>query len=172
VGGRTIIYKNFELLLHAFAQCARKTGLTLVVAGPAWDSDELSLMNRLAIEPNVRLIEYPESHLLRTLYNFAAAFVFPSRNEGFGIPLLEAMACGTPVIASDIAVFHEVAGDAAIYFDPNDVEDLVRALETILDDRVREAFFARGLDRVNHDSWDRCASETYAVYQKALAQAR
>jgi glycosyltransferase involved in cell wall biosynthesis len=169
VGGRWPLYKNFDMLLRAMARCARTTGLALVVAGTPWDDDEVSLLKSLGLEPHVQLVENPDVDLLRSLYNLATALVFPSHHEGFGIPLLEAMACGTLAIASDIDVFHEVAGDAAIYFAPSDLDALVRAIEASLDETVRQTYEQRGFARVAKYSWDRCAAETYAVYEKALA---
>ena len=168
VGARNTLYKNFETLLRTMGRCARATGLTLVVAGPPWNKEEMSLLKSLAVERYVQLVEAPDTDLLRGLYNFASAFVFPSYHEGFGIPLLEAMACGTPVIAADTAVFREIAGDAAIYFNPSDATDLVRGIEASLDKAVWEAHVARGFAQAAKYSWDRCAAETYAVYEKAL----
>ncbi len=168
VGARYTQYKNFETLLRAMGRCARATGLTLVVAGPPWEGEEMALLKSLALERYVQLVEDPDTDLLRSLYNVATAFVFPSYHEGFGIPLLEAMACGTPVIAADTAVFREVAGDAAIYFDPSDASGLVRGIEASLDKRLWETHVARGFVQVAKYSWDRCAAETYAVYEKAL----
>jgi len=169
VGGRYSIYKNFEMLLRAMSHCAQATGLGLVVAGPPWSRGELSLLATLSVDTPVQLVEHPNIDLLRSLYNFAAAFVFPSLHEGFGLPLLEAMACGTPVIAADTGVFREVAGDAAIYFDPSDATDLVRAIETSLGTTIQQTHVQQGFVQAANYSWDRCASETYAVYKRVLA---
>jgi glycosyltransferase involved in cell wall biosynthesis len=169
VGGRTTLYKNFDMQLRAMARCARTTGLALVVAGKAWTDDEASLLKTLGLETHVHLVEDPDVDLLRSLYNLATAFVFPSHHEGFGIPLLEAMACGTLVIASDIGIFHEIAGDAAIYFAPFDLDAFVRAIEASLDEAVQQTYRERGFAQVAKYSWDRCADKTYAVYEKALA---
>jgi Glycosyltransferase len=168
VGSRNPMYKNFETLLRAIAQCARATELTLVVAGPAWNRDEESLLATLRLDTHVRLVEDPDIDVLRSLYNFATAFVFPSHREGFGLPLLEAMACGTPVIAADTNVFREVAGDAAIYFAPSDVGDLVRAIGTASDKAIQETHSKLGFMQAAKYSWDRCAAETYAVYERVL----
>jgi glycosyltransferase involved in cell wall biosynthesis len=168
VGIRGSAYKNFGTLLHALAR-RPPAGLGLVVAGAPWSERERSELRRLALDSAVRLIEYPDDDTLRYLYSFASAFVYPSLNEGFGIPLLEAMACGTPVIAADIPVFREVAGDAAVYFDPRDPESLARAIDTGLDEATRREHIARGFQRLQSYSWDKTTADTYAVYQKALA---
>jgi glycosyltransferase involved in cell wall biosynthesis len=103
------------------------------------------------------------------LYSQATAFVFPSRTEGFGIPILEAMVCGTPVIASDRGAIPEVVGDAALLADAEDAAALARHLETVLTlpaeaDRLRQ----RGLARARHFSWRDNARRTLAVYEDAL----
>lgn len=169
VGVRNREYKNFDGLLKAFAGSAVRNALTLVVAGPPWKRWEEDLVRDLGLEGRVRLAVYPSADLLRTLYSRAAAFVYPSLHEGFGIPLLEAMACGTPVLASDIEVFREVAGDAVVYFDPHDPAALARTLEGCLDESVRREYTARGARQVSRYSWDRCAEETCSVYRRALA---
>ena len=171
VGGRWS-YKNFYRLLAAFAQSAVRDKATLVVAGEPWNQNELMLIRALDLEAKVRLIVEPSDDLLRVLYSCAAAFVYPSYNEGFGIPLLEAMACGTLVLASDNEVFNEVAGDAAIYFDPYDLTGISRALETSLDDKIRKEYIGRGFVQVAKYSWDQCAEQTHAVYRKALGLRR
>jgi len=171
VGGRWS-YKNFYRLLAAFAQSAVRDKATLVVAGEPWNQNELMEIRSLDLEAKVRLIVEPSDDLLRVLYSCAAAFVYPSYNEGFGIPLLEAMACGTLVLASDNEVFNEVAGDAAIYFDPYDLTGVTRALETSLDDRIRKEYIGRGFVQVAKYSWDQCAEQTHAVYRKALGLRR
>jgi glycosyltransferase involved in cell wall biosynthesis len=168
VGGRSIAYKNFPRLLDAFARVVQGSGLTLVVAGANWTAAESSQAHTLSIEDSVRLVEDPNDDLLRILYNCAHAFVYPSYAEGFGIPLLEAMACGTPVLASSTPVFHEVAGDAPVFFDPNDTADLVKAVETSFDKRTRQECISRGLAQVAQFSWDKSAADTYSVYQKTL----
>jgi glycosyltransferase involved in cell wall biosynthesis len=161
-------YKNFDGLLASFAQSPGREKLKLVVAGLPWSQHELVRIRELDLESKVRLVVNPSDELLRVLYSCAAAFVYPSYHEGFGIPLLEAMACGTLVLAADNEVFHEVAGDAAIYFDPYDLAGVARALEASLDDRIRREYIGRGFVQVAKYSWDQCAEQTHAVYRKAL----
>jgi glycosyltransferase involved in cell wall biosynthesis len=167
VGGRSP-FKNFPVVLDAVGRLHRKTGLSLVVAGAPWDERESLELPAHPAAPALRIVPYPDDNLLRVLYSFATAFVFPSRHEGFGIPLLEAMACGAPVVASNTGIFREIAGDAPIYFDPADCDDLVRAIEHCLDERTARGCRERGLLQVAKYSWDRAATQTRAVYEKAL----
>jgi glycosyltransferase involved in cell wall biosynthesis len=169
VGGRWH-YKNFRILLEAVARSYRRTGLTLVVAGPPWDEREALEIPAHAAAPALHLVPHPGDDLLRLLYNFAAAFVFPSLHEGFGIPLLEAMACGTPVVASDNSIFREVAGSAAIYFNPYDPDDVARAIEQCLDEHTGREYRNRGLLQVARYSWDTTSAQTRATYERALGQ--
>jgi glycosyltransferase involved in cell wall biosynthesis len=167
VGSRSP-YKNFPALLNAMDRLYRRTGLTLVVAGPRWDERESAEIPVHPAAPALRLVPHPDDDLLRLLYSFATAFVFPSRYEGFGIPILEAMACGAPVVASDTAIFHEVAGSAPMYFNPDDPDDLARAIEQCLDEGTARGCRERGLLQVAKYSWDRTSAQTRAVYEKAL----
>jgi glycosyltransferase involved in cell wall biosynthesis len=168
VGLRSWQYKNFATLLHAFARLRYRRDLTLLVVGAPWNERERSEIQRLELNPFLRLIEHPDDETLRILYSSAAAFIYPSLNEGFGIPLLEGMACGTPVVAADTTVFREVAGDAALYFDPADPDALVQAMDASLGDATRRDYTARGFDRLRQYSWDESAAATYAAYERTL----
>ena len=168
VGGRAHHYKNFDCVLGAFACSDLRRTHRLAVAGRAFTPGEVETIGRLGLGECVHLVEEPDVATLRLLYNFATAFVFPSFHEGFGLPLLEAMACGTVVVASDTEVFREVAGDAAIYFDPREPTALAAALARCEDEAVRLDHVERGLQRVKEFSWDRCAAQTCQVYCRAL----
>ena len=168
--GKRWSYKNFATLLRAFIRIASQTDGYLVSVGgevslEPWQFD-LVIRNRL--EHRVRLLRGTDDLELKILYSGAAGFVFPSLMEGFGIPLLEAMACGTPIIASDIPVFHEVAANAAVYFDPHDGEALADAMLGILEEDVRQPLIGIGHRRVQRFSWDTAAQQMGKIYQSLL----
>jgi glycosyltransferase involved in cell wall biosynthesis len=164
IGGRTH-YKNFTGLLKAYSVWDSRKEVRLVVVGSSWAKAEAQLLAELGIERQVQLLTRVDDLTLSQLYNQAAAFVYPSLYEGFGIPLLEALACGCPVIASRIPSSVEIAGECPIYFDPVQQDGLLVALDTALT-TGREAERVRlGLDHVKSYSWDRTAQQTLAVYR-------
>jgi glycosyltransferase involved in cell wall biosynthesis len=142
----------------AAARAAREVGLPLVVAGPEREPELARELEALGAD----LRGYVEKDELAVLYRGAAALVLPSRYEGFGLPVLEAMASGLPVVAADEPALREVAGDAAVYAD-GDLADAVRAA---LADRDR--LVAAGLERAKAFSWEETARRTLAVYREAL----
>ena len=158
-------YKNFRYTLHALR---RLSNMRLVVAGSEWRSQELELIESLGLKERVSLVVHPNREALRDLYCNSHAFVFPSLHEGFGLPLLEAMACGTVLLASDTEIFREIAGPAALYFDPYEPDSLCAVVESISNAALRDKHIELGLQQAAKYSWDRCAKETLAVYQKAL----
>lgn len=168
VGGRSDKYKNFSGLLTAFATSGLSTHLSLVVAGAGWTTAETAALHELQLHNSVTLVENPSDELLRKLYSCAAGLVYPSLHEGFGLPLLEAMACGTPVLASDIAVFREVCSNAAVFFDPHEPLDIGRALRCVLDGATRQHLIEAGTRRLSSFSWESCAEQTRQVYLDAL----
>jgi alpha-1,3-rhamnosyl/mannosyltransferase len=123
----------------------------------------------LALGDAVRFVGPVTEGDLKALYTGAMAFCFPSLYEGFGLPILEAMACGTPVACSNTSSLPEVAGDAALYFDPIDVESMIQVLERMLTDaELRVELRAQGLARKSQFSWARTARETLQVYRDIL----
>ena len=163
-------YKNFGTLLRSFVRVAPQTGGYLVAIGGGaklerWQVD-LLIQNRL--EQRVRLLHAMDDDDLEVAYAGAAAFVFPSLIEGFGIPLLEAMAVRTPIVASDIPVFREIAGEAALFFDPYDEKGLATAMIQILDESVRGNLMEKGRKRVIGFSWDTATRKLWDVYKSIL----
>jgi glycosyltransferase involved in cell wall biosynthesis len=123
------------------------------------------LDEELGLSANVRFLRHVPNEDLVSIYNLASLFVFPSRYEGFGLPLLEAMSCGVPVIAADNSSIPEIVGDAAILFDAQDVNGISAAMCQVLTDESLQARLRRdGLERSTKFSWDKCGSETIAVY--------
>jgi len=120
----------------------------------------------------VRFFGFVPDHTLAALYRLAAVFAFPSLYEGFGLPPLEAMACGTPVVTSRISSLPEVVGDGAVLVDPYSVDDIASALERVLgDEALRAELGARGRARAQAFSWERSARAIHAGYMKVLGVA-
>ena len=164
--------KNRTTLLKAFAELRRRgVEHKLVVAGQrAWNyGDDFRLAEDLGLKGQVIFTGYVLPEEMPALYNAADLFVFPSLYEGFGLPVLEAMACGVPVVASNVSSIPEVAGDAALLVDPRDANALCDAMERILKDGdLRASLRERGLERAATFSWERAARETIEVYEEAL----
>ena len=162
--------KNIARLLQAYARLtsARQTGVQLVIAGgTGWlNTDIYSTVRRLGLETQVHFIGYVEENDLPVVYSLAAVFVYPSLYEGFGLPVLEAMQCGVPVLTSNVSSLPEVAGDAALLVTPTEVDDIAYGLKRLLEDAdLRAELRARGYQRAREFSWERCARETLAVYK-------
>ncbi|HYX27163.1 MAG TPA: glycosyltransferase family 1 protein [Pyrinomonadaceae bacterium] len=165
--------KNLLTLLKAFAQIIHETPLRpqLVIAGgEGWLMDETFALRDETFAQRLRFTGYLEDHELRTLYSSCGAFIYPSLYEGFGLPPLEAMACGAPVIASRIAPLQETLGEAAILIDALDVNALARSIIQLLTDGGhRDDLIARGRARAKNFSWDATARATYRIYERTLA---
>ena len=164
--------KNLPTLLRAVA-ALRRDGRphALVIAGVrGWKCREVyALPAELGIEDAVRFLGYVPEDDLPALYGAAEAFAFPSLVEGFGLPPLEAMACGTPVVASDADALVETAGDAALHVPARDAAALADALRRVLDDAsLRERLVEAGLARAAEFTWTRTAEQTRAVYREAV----
>lgn len=165
--------KNVGLLVDAFARWATNADLPhrLVLAGPGgWLEDEASVLAPArAFGDRVRTVGRVGDPVLRALYRGADVFAFPSRHEGFGIPVLEAMAQETPVLAADIPALRETATGAAVLLSPDDAAAWVAALDNLLHDASeRTRLGAAGRERAQQYSWTRCAEATRAVYREAL----
>jgi glycosyltransferase involved in cell wall biosynthesis len=120
------------------------------------------------VEHVVRFLGFVPFETLRCFYESAAGFVFPSRYEGFGLPPLEAMACGTPVVTSNVSSLPEVVGDAAILVNPENVFDIARGIrEVLLDEPLRAELIRRGREQAARFSWERTARQVLEIYQEA-----
>jgi glycosyltransferase involved in cell wall biosynthesis len=167
--------KNLPRLVQAFAQLrARLPDVKFVKVGTPEYLPQFRELQRmihaLGLEHSVRFYDHPPAQDLVRFYNAADVFVFPSLYEGFGLPPLEAMACGTPVVCSNAASLPEVVGDAALLVDPTDVEGLATAMERVLTDADLAAELRRrGLARAAGFTWERTARETVAVYERVWA---
>jgi glycosyltransferase involved in cell wall biosynthesis len=163
-------YKNFRRLLRAYASSTLlRNDFELVAFGGApFSSEELAEIESLGVASSV-VRRAGADEALAASYRAATAFVFPSVYEGFGIPLLEAMHHGCPVVSSNRGPMAEVAGDASLYFDPENVEAMTVAIEKVVTSPSTQAELrARGYSRVGAFSWDRCATATAEVYKAVL----
>lgn len=178
-------HKNIERLIQAFLVLQRHPEL---VSGPKEipdrvhsDRESLKLVlsghdhyfwERIKKEnqhPGIIYTGFVSDEEMVTLYKSAAAFVMPSLEEGFGIPLLEAMACGCPVVSSDAASLPEIGGDACLYFNPKDINDMVEKISQILEDSVlRKKLVQEGEKRYQEFSWSKLAKNTLQVYNLTL----
>lgn len=169
--GDLVPRKNLPRLIRVYARLKAKRGIPhqLVLAGKRnYGPGELfEIPKALGVESDVHFPGFIDEGHLPALYSGAAVFAYPSFYEGFGLPLLEAMACGVPIVCSNAASLVEVVGDAAIVLDPTDDEGWYEALDSVMRrDEVRLDLKQRGLLRVKEFSWDRTATETLAVYRE------
>jgi len=164
--------KNVEILVDAFGRLPApvREAHDLVLVGDFRRRPELrGRVASLGLDKQAYFPGVVDDDRLIELYQQAALFVFPSRYEGFGLPVLEAMACGCPVISSHAASLPEVAGDAALLVDPLDVDGLAAAMQRVLtDEALAGELRARGPARAAQFSWDRTAREMVAVYEKVV----
>jgi len=173
--GRRDHYKNFDLLLQALSQLKRQSPANelpcrLQVLGPPWTTAERQRLDELQLAPDVvwQGVNYDQE--LKDCYRRSLALVFPSLWEGFGLPLLEALAAGTCVVASDIPVFRELVGAGFEPFDPHSVDSLVEALQKILHDPGhRRQRIETGRAALTKFQWQNTVQQTYAVYRNLAA---
>lgn len=168
--GTYLPHKNIETLLHAFKDLKEEFRIShsLVLAGKQgrnFDSIS-SLIHKLDLKNFVYPIGFVQDEDLPYLYNLSELFVFPSRYEGFGLPLLEAMACGVPVISSNASCLPEIAGDCALYFSPDNRQELTKCIhELITNNDLRNQFIERGINRAKLFTWEKMAARTFNVYE-------
>ena len=166
-------HKNHKRLLAALRIMKERHGFNgqLVLSGIAMNANDevIGEIERLGLRDDVVVLGYLPQEELPWLYNLARLMVFPSLSEGFGIPLVEAMACGCPVACSNVTSIPEVVGDAALTFDPGSAEEMADKIWSLWsDDTLRQDFRAKGFERVKQFSWENMARQTIDVYGKAL----
>jgi glycosyltransferase involved in cell wall biosynthesis len=155
--------KNIVRLLEAWHQC-QQAGFHLIIAGGGGPNHVLAGTNAPALPPNARLLGRIDDADLPTLLTAAGVFVYPSLYEGFGLPPLEAMACGTPCLVANGTALPETTAGAALAVDPVDVADIARGLSKILGDAaLRQQLRAKGLEHAAGFTWDKTAAKTYRV---------
>ena len=166
-GGNRLPHKNFEVLIRALALIPEEVRPTLVITGGPPNDPLAPLVEELGLENWVDLRGWVTAQELSELYAMATAYVFPTRFEGFGLPVLEAMARGCPVICSDIPVLHEVGGDAAIFVDTTVPASLASNISALLADPIwQDQARLRGHERARMFSWDSTAAETLKVFRE------
>lgn len=165
--GTRFAYKNFEGMLRAFARAYTvRPEVSLCVVGIPFDDEEQRLINELKLGGAVEWYGHVSDAHLAKLYRCSVAFVYPSLYEGFGIPPLEAMACGTAVVASNRSSIPEVVGDAGLFFDPDVPDELTDILLRLPNDAAeRDRLIARGHLRAKEFSWDKTAKQTFEIYR-------
>jgi glycosyltransferase involved in cell wall biosynthesis len=166
------VRKNLPLLVRAYAQSGVARDVALVLAGPISKRARGTLLTtaaELGVGERVKLLGYVDEALIQPLYRQCLAHVFPSSYEGFGLPVLEAMACGAPTLTTAFSSLGEVAGDAALTLRELDVDHFAAELgKLVTDTALRAELRRRGLLRAAEFTWQRCAAKTLASYQRAL----
>ncbi|MDR0305569.1 MAG: glycosyltransferase family 4 protein [Chitinispirillales bacterium] len=160
-------YKNFTNFILGVAPLLLKYNLYLKCTGRSFTNAENDLLKQQKIfdRTSIQLVNDCE---LKELYTNALCFVFPSLYEGFGIPILEAFACGCPLVLSNTSCFPEIAADAGVYFDPNSIEDMrVKIDKVICSETLRKDLVSKGFERLKKFSWQKCTEQTAKVYESA-----
>ena len=168
--GSRIGHKNFTRFIEAYSNSKIKNFFDLIIfGGNKLNDKEISLFNRLQIpKENFKQVNGDDS-MLASYYKHASLFVYPSLYEGFGIPPLEAMNYGCPVVCSNTGSIPEIVGDAAFLFDPYSVESIKNNIISVLyDNKLRSLLRLKGFKQVKKFSWEKCAKETYKVYEELL----
>jgi len=162
-------YKNFNFFVESIARLLQNNNLYLIASGGgAFNLSELDLFKKLNIENKVNQISATDGQLA-TLYSKAHFFVFPSLSEGFGLPILEAFSCKCPVICSNTTSLPEVAGDAALYFNPEDKNDIFNKVNSLIDNNIlRDELIYKGEKQLKNFSWEKTTKETIKVYESIL----
>lgn len=170
--------KNLKRLVEAVI----KLNLSLVMVGGAlsnkeidgshpWNKELKYVQEQEKVNSNIHILGFVSDEDLVSLYNLARMFVFPSLYEGFGLPVLEAAACGCPVVTSKGGSLEEVMGDAALYIDPTSEEDIISVVKKLYGDKkLQSEYSARGIKRAAEFSWEKTADNTVKVYEKIFSE--
>ncbi len=164
--------KNLKNLIKAFDNLEESNKKLVIAGGKGWlYKDIFSLVREKKLENDIIFTGYVDKEDIVPLYNAATLFVYPSLYEGFGLPPLEAMACGTPVITSNVSSLPEVVGDAAITVDPKNINELSEAISNVLSNEdLQNEIIQRGIERAKLFTWENAAIETVKVYEEVLEQ--
>lgn len=164
-------YKNFFMFLKGFSlsNSLKKDFKIVCFGGGKFDNKELQTFNELGLNlKNIIQIE-GDDQILSNLYKNAETFIFPSLYEGFGLPIIEAMSYGCPVILSSIEVFKEIAGDSALFFEPNSPESIKEKIENLVySNENKKILISKGYRQIKKFTWENCANNTLNVYKKII----
>jgi len=170
--GSIVPQKNLVRLLNAFALLKKSNTIyqLAIVGGSAWKSEAvLKEIKRLNLSREVIMTGYVSDDDLPLIYSGATVFVYPSLYEGFGLPVLEAMACGTPVITSNVSSLPEVSGSAAILVDPYNIDEISEAMRRVVQDKnLQQELIDKGLEQVKKFSFNKMAKETFIIYEQLI----
>ncbi|MBI3985207.1 MAG: glycosyltransferase family 4 protein [Candidatus Levybacteria bacterium] len=160
--------KNIVKLIEAFSKIEKENLILVVVGKKGWlYEDILSAPGRLGVGERVKFLDFVEDDDLPSLYKNALCFVLPSLYEGFGLPVLEAMKHGCPVLTSNVSSLPEAGGDAAIYFDPNNSDDIKEKIEKVIKNpSLRQEMIEKGYNQIKKFSWEKTAKETLKVLEE------
>ena len=172
--------KNIHNLLLGFGRFLEKhhTRHSLVLAGEVFGrtylhevKSILESVEKLGLKENITILGFIPEQYMNHLYSGADLFILPSLYEGFGLPVLEAMACGTPVVTSRVSSIPEISGDAAFLINPHDADAITDAIDKVLaDTELRNGMIQKGLERAKQFTWEKTARETLAVYKDLASQ--
>jgi glycosyltransferase involved in cell wall biosynthesis len=166
--------KNIKTLIKAYAHLMQDSPVEeislVIVGGKGWLYEEIFReVERVSLKTKIIFTGYVTEEEMICLYNGAKIFVYPSLYEGFGLPPLEAMACGVPVIVSNVSSLPEVVGDAALMFSPESFVELKDKIQELLNDQaLSEDLILRGKERVKQFTWEKAAKQTMQVYEESL----
>jgi glycosyltransferase involved in cell wall biosynthesis len=164
--------KNLESVIRALGKLKDEIPHHLItVGGDGWDFENVkTLASASGLSDRIHFLSHVDDAMLNALYTHAALFIYPSLFEGFGLPVLEAMSAGCPVITSNVSSLPEVAGDAALLIDPRNVDEIASAMEAVCkDSALAETLRSKGKLRAAQFSWKKCAEETAQVYHSLIS---